>query len=108
MEILLPLYEWFTAEFDRSTGLGNCWSGSVGTDAKRGGMDRPLFEYSVLIRQDENKVKTFTASHWIRPAWPESLDEKTITSRDFEGTREGLEEVALWLREAGDASGIKG
>ncbi len=106
MAVQLPLYEWFTAEFDKATGLGNCWSGSCGTDALRGGMDRPLFEYSVLIRRDQDKNKTITASWWIRPAWPQTLSPDAVESCTFEGTREGLNQAAAWLSKAQEDSGL--
>lgn len=106
MEVSLPSYEWFTAEFDKATGLGNCWSGSSGTDGQRGGFDRPLFEYTVHIRRDAEKNQTITASHWIRPAWPLTLSPDAVESRTFPGTREGLAEAAVWLAQAQADSGL--
>jgi hypothetical protein len=103
MDVIIPPYAWFIAEFDKA-GLGNCWSGSCGTDGSEGSFHKALFEYTVHIRRDEEKKLTFTASHWIRPAFPETLSPEAVEARTFPGTQEGLAEIFTWLTQAQMAS----
>ena len=73
MPITLPIHEWFTADFDFQTGLGNRYSGSVGTDGSTGSLGRTLFEYNAV---------------WTN-----------AQKADFPGTPAGLEQAAAWLEE---------
>ena len=55
MPITLPIHEWFTADFDFQTGLGNRYSGSVGTDGSTGSLGRTLFEYNAVMCRTEEQ-----------------------------------------------------
>lgn len=107
MEIELPSYDWFTAEFDKATGLGNCWSGSRGTDPKRGGLSTSLFEYTVTMKKNEDKSLTLTATHWVRPPWPALLDRSCAVAKTFDGSQAGIDEAAAWLSDAFLTSGVR-
>ena len=84
MPITLPIHEWFTADFDFQTGLGNRYSGSVGTDGSTGSLGRTLFEYNaVMCRTEEQDGAVWTNAQ----------------KADFPGTPAGLEQAAAWLEE---------
>ena len=116
MAITLPIHEWFTADFDNKTGLGNRYSGSVGTDGSAGCLARTLFEYSaVMIRteqDDENgqKKKTVTlhVSCGIRYPWPNGAAWDNRQDITFPGTPEGIEQATAWLENRRAESGIGG
>lgn len=116
MPITLPIHEWFTADFDYKTGLGNRYSGSVGTDGSAGSLARTLFEYNaVMIRteqDDENgqKKKTVTlhVSCGIRRPWPDGASWESRQEKTFPGTPEGIEQAAAWLEDRRAESGIGG
>ena len=97
MPITLPIHEWFTADFDFQTGLGNRYSGSVGT----------LFEYNaVMCRTEEQdadggkrKTVTLHVACGIRRPWPDGAVWADAQKADFPGTPAGLEQAAAWLEE---------
>lgn len=111
MEIELPSYDWMTAEFDKA-GKGNAYSGSRGTDPKKGCLTQTLFEYNAIITRAEvedadgnkKKIKTLTCAWRIRPPYPAKATEDTV--KEFPGTEEGRVEALEWLSAAFDASGI--
>ena len=113
MEITLPSLDWLTAEFDRGTGRGNAWSGSRGTDAKKGSLTETLFEYNAVIIRTEvedeegnkKKVKTLHAAWRIRPPYPGTAGEDTVNT--FPGNEDGIHACEAWLSEALAQSGIK-
>ncbi len=113
MEIELPSLDWMTAEFNKKSGRGNAYSGSFGTDPKKGCLTQTLFEYTAVIVRTEvedadgnkKKIKTLTAAWRIRPPYPAKATEDTV--RDFPGDEEGRRAAEAWLSEALAASGVK-
>ena len=107
MPITLPIHEWFTADFDFQTGLGNRYSGSVGTDGSTGSLGRTLFEYNaVMCRTEEQdadggkrKTVTLHVACGIRRPWPDGAVWTDAQKADFPGTPAGLEQAAAWLEE---------
>lgn len=107
MEITLPIYDWFTAEFDRETGRGNMFSGSVGTDSQTGSLSRRLFEYNaVMIRTEEEdaegkkkKVVTLHVACGLRLPWPNGAAWSQPQEADFPGTQDGIDQAVAWLTE---------
>lgn len=114
MPITMPIHEWFTADFDSKTGLGNRYSGSVGTDGTAGSLGRTLFEYSaVMIRteqenEDGTKQKNVTlyVSCGIRRPWPDGVAWDGKQETTFPGTPDGLAQATAWLEERLAESGI--
>lgn len=107
MEITLPISDWFTAEFDRATGQGNRYSGSVGTDGQTGSLSRTLFEYNaVMIRTEQEdadgnkkKVVTLHVSCGWRHPWPDGADWTGRGEATFPGTQDGVDQAVAWLTE---------
>lgn len=107
MEITLPIYDWFTAEFDRETGRGNMFSGSVGTDNQIGSLSRRLFEYNaVMIRTEhedaegkKKKVVTLHVTCGLRLPWPQGAAWSQPQEADFPGTQDGIDQAVAWLAE---------
>lgn len=111
MEIELPSYDWMTAEFDKA-GRGNAYSGSRGTDPKKGCLTQTLFEYNAVITRTEvedadgnkKKIKTLTCAWRIRPPYPAKATEDIV--KEFPGTEQGRAEALEWLSAAFDQSGV--
>ncbi len=107
MEITLPICDWFTAEFDRETGRGNMFSGSVGTDSQTGSLSRRLFEYNaVMIRTEEEdaegkkkKIVTLHVACGLRLPWPHGAAWSQPQEADFPGTQDGIDQAVAWLTE---------
>lgn len=116
MEIKLPALEWFTAGLGKGDGVGNTWSGSVGTDPQTGCMGRPVFEYGadyvVYSKKDSEgnvieKGKRIDVFRRVRPAWPEKLKPEDTATASFEASQDGLDKALVWLTSELEKSGIE-
>ncbi len=112
--ITLPIYDWFTADFDFKTGLGNRYSGSVGTDGSTGSLGRTLFEYNAVMLRTEQKdadgkkqqTVTLQVSCGVRRPWPDGAAWTDRREKTFPGTQAGLEQALAWLEECLAESGV--
>ncbi|MDD6275893.1 MAG: hypothetical protein PUB20_03615 [Clostridia bacterium] len=94
--IKLPKYNWFDGLM-MFGGAGNIYTGSIGTDPKRGAVDANCFRYRVWLEKDENGEKSLIAAWYRGLECYAATDDEKINKKEFEGSQKGILQAQEWL-----------
>lgn len=101
MEVCLPNYYWFKNPIDAGRSAGNVYSGSLGTDPQKGGLNVPTFNYKVSIaKEKESGEVTFSVSCFVQLGWDKRGEKVDGWEATFPDGEEGLKQVRDFLNTA--------
>ncbi len=99
--VALPNYYWFKNPIDAGRTAGNTYSGSLGTDPKKGGLCVPTFNYKVGISKDkETGEVTFAVSCFVQQTWDKRGEKADVREAVFPDGEDGLQQVLDFLNTA--------
>lgn len=87
--ILTPPFSWFKE--------GNGYTGSCGTDPRKGSLCVKTFHFRLEVKQDETGEKYIEATDYVENPWPEGRVSDSDGYYRAAFSPEGLEDAKSWL-----------